>query len=186
VFLWLGPHDWVIKRQISCPSGSLIAGFPNWKNVKITFFQQETSFSAGKYERKLPEKIPEFPLGSIYLDINFKIFHWNHNKWKNNTEIVKILNFRAKNPAIQMWYEKSADVRLFGMSPTTTMDKPPFWETTFFLWHCVIWRRSFHQVVSQMRVMTVVIWMIPCSHLAPKPKTDAVRILHLRARCVAV
>jgi len=32
------------------------------KNVKITFFQQKISFSAGKYERKIPEKIPEFPL----------------------------------------------------------------------------------------------------------------------------
>jgi len=39
--------------------------FTKLKNVKITFFKQKTSFSAGKYRRKIPEKIPEFLLDSI-------------------------------------------------------------------------------------------------------------------------
>jgi len=48
--------------------------FPKLKNVEITFFQQKTSFYARKYEPKLPEKIPEFPLGSIYVWYKFQIF----------------------------------------------------------------------------------------------------------------
>ena len=47
---WWIPNRWFLKL----------------KNVEITFFQQKTSFSARKYEWKPPEKIPDFPLGSIY------------------------------------------------------------------------------------------------------------------------
>jgi len=34
---------------------------------------------------------------------------------------VKILNFGVENPTILMWYEKLADVRLFSISPMTTL-----------------------------------------------------------------
>ena len=40
--------------------------FPKLKNVKITFFQRKTQFSAEKYERKIPEKILRFSFSSIY------------------------------------------------------------------------------------------------------------------------
>jgi len=49
--------------------------FPNFKNVKLTFSQQETSFAAReKYERKISEKTPDVPLGSIYLWLEFQNF----------------------------------------------------------------------------------------------------------------
>ena len=49
--------------------------------------------------------------------------HHHHKPWqmKNNTDIAEIWNFRAKNPAIWIWYEKSDKVGLFWMSPTTTL-----------------------------------------------------------------
>jgi len=48
------------------------------ENAKIIFSSKKHCFFAGKYERKIPEKIPEFPLGKSVIsihDINFKMFH---------------------------------------------------------------------------------------------------------------
>jgi len=40
---------------------------PNFKNVEITFFLQETPFCGENYERKISEKIPDVSLDSTYL-----------------------------------------------------------------------------------------------------------------------
>ena len=87
----------------------------------------------------------KWPLVVSIYNTNFKIFHLNHDKWKNNTEIVEIWNFRAKNPTILMWYEKSADVGLFGMSSTTTLGRSLFWERRFFFCDTVNFKNYFTQ-----------------------------------------
>jgi len=132
VFLWLRPIDWVIKRQISCPSGPLIAGFPNWKMLESRFSSRKLCFLLENMNGKFRKKFRSFLSAVFIYDINFKIFHWNHNKWKNNTEIVKLWNFRGQNYTILMLHEKSANVGMFGISPTTTLGRLPFWNRKFF------------------------------------------------------
>jgi len=54
--------------------------------------------------------------------VNFKNFHWNHHKLKNNNEIAKSWNFKwPKNPFLT-WYEKSIHEGLFYGSPTNRID----------------------------------------------------------------
>jgi len=47
---------------------------------KITFQQQEISFSGEKYERKISEKIPMFHSVVFIYSLDLKIFHQNHDK----------------------------------------------------------------------------------------------------------
>ena len=42
--------------------------------LKSRFFQHKTSFSAEKYERKIPEKISDVSLDMIYLWFEFEHF----------------------------------------------------------------------------------------------------------------
>jgi len=47
------------------------------------FFRRETSFSGGKYERKISEKIPDVSLGSTIFQI-FSLKSWQMEKQKKN------------------------------------------------------------------------------------------------------
>jgi len=94
--------------------------------LKSRFSSKKCCFLVKNMNGKLRKKCKMFlSVVSIY-NLNFKIFHQNHDEWKNNTEIAKIWNFRAENSTILMWYQKSAKVRLFCMSPTTTLCWSPF------------------------------------------------------------
>jgi len=139
VFLRLRPIDWAFWRQILCTNESVITCFPILKVLKSCFPSKKRRFLDENTIRKFRKKFVIFlSVVSIY-DVNFKILHWNHDKWKNNTEIAKIWNFGAKYPVILMWYEKSENVGLFCMSPTTTLTWSPFCEgNSLSVWHCVI------------------------------------------------
>ena len=56
--------------------------FSNAKNVEITFFQQETSFSSEQYERNISEKILDVCLGNVYLWCKFQNFSLKSRQMK--------------------------------------------------------------------------------------------------------
>jgi len=61
--------------------------------------------------------------------VNFKNFHWNHHKLKNNNVIAKSWNFKwPKNPFLT-WYETSAHEGLLYGSRTTRIEEKRFCNT---------------------------------------------------------
>jgi len=77
--------------------------FPDFKNVKITFFQQETSFSGGKYDRKISKKLHDVPLSNIYLWCEFKNFSlkpWRSKRKYRNSKNLKLWSQKTRHPGV--------------------------------------------------------------------------------------
>jgi len=109
-----------------------MACFSTWKIFKSRFLTFWATFLGIDTDEKFWKKFQLLSLIESTNCMNFKHFHLNHYKWKNNNERAKSWNFKwPKNPFLT-WYEKSALEDLCYGSPTTQIDGKRSKDRTFF------------------------------------------------------
>jgi len=103
VFFSLEPIDRVIKIWIPCLRRSRIAWLITSKLSKPRF-SSKTPRSWRKVWTKNSEKKIQKLLWVVSIDpVDFKNFHWNHQKWENKTEIARTPNLRGGNLTSMNW-----------------------------------------------------------------------------------
>ena len=132
VFLSLNFINQVIWPSIPCSRSPKIAYLTTSNVSRIAFFTLWISFLDQHMGEKCWKKSLIFFLVASINGESYKISHRNHHKWKNKNETTKTPNWRTGEITSQRWYEKSADVGLFHVSPATRVCRSVCCDRNFF------------------------------------------------------